>query len=289
MPLKPRRQLTDMAAINDLIEASQLSRGRMDRAEMDALEDFLVRQRQEERDDPRFRLNQLRGVAQAEELRKASMTPEDLLRELSMGKSHAMENVAPGDDFYRNPNQPPYTPRQRVDATNVPSVTPPSQGTIGAASQQLRQSHEAMPSWAPTPPEERTHGYAGGTRKGAAPTTPVTPQPDRITRLPEGVGINSMEPQGSVLNPRGKSYQPPGTPSTTPAPEQERTDNERYARKKSFKNLQKARSEANRRRTVTGTVDWSRLGMFGVKSLSEATATGRARAMNSLAGFKISD
>ena len=74
-----------------------------------------------------------------------------------------------------------------------------------------------------------------------------------------------------------------------PASEQERTDNERYARKKSFKNLQKARSEANRRRTVTGTVDWSRLGMFGVKSLSEATATGRARAMNSLAGFKISD
>jgi hypothetical protein len=271
MPLRPRKQLTDMDAINALIESSQLSRGRMDRVEMDALEDFLVRQRQEERDDPRFRLNQLREVAQAEELRKASMAPEDVLRELSMGKSRTMENKAPGDTLYRNPNQPPYAPGQRVDATNVPSVAPPSQGTVGAAAQQLQQSHEATASWAPTPPEERTHGYAGGTRKGAAPTTPVTPQQRMQANMapPKDPNYNLGAQTGIPLQP-------------APASEQERTDNERYARKKSFKNLQKARSEANRKQAVTGVVDWSRLGAFGVKNLFEATAVGRTQAVNRL-------
>ena len=255
MALRPRNPLTDMAAIYDLIESSKLGRNRANVAERNAMMEFLNNERAAERSAPGFRNQLMREVRQAEQDRKSRMSPEDLLRELVMSKKSEMDNASmasPGVGLYSNPNDPAYAPGMPVDTTN----------RAGSRNQMpVRSSRKAKPK-ANTVTQARVLG----------PKSKPTPTPDAThpTRqeLESGAIEQGIDGYSDAPKERDNFVELDPTPRVSPNTEKKK------------KALQPKRgrlnpSQINPNAFKAGMVDWSRLGVMGVKSLNDAAAATR--------------
>ena len=240
MALRPRNPLTDMAAIYDLIESSKLGRNRANLAERNAMMEFLANKRAAERSAPGFRNQQMREVRQAEQDRKSRMSPEDLLRELAMSKKSEMDNASmasPGVGLYSNPNDPAYAPGMPVDTTNRAG------------------SRNQMPV--------RSSGKA----KAKAKATPDATNPTR-QELESGAIEQGIDSYSDAPKDRDNFVELDPTPRVSPNTEKKK---EALQPKQGRLNP----SQINPNAFKVGMVDWSRLGIMGVKNLNDAAAAAR--------------